>query len=139
MIAAGLRLSPSRVPISISERSAAKASSASVPAKHEPGSISAMKLRRRDVEALEHALEVVADLAHQPVAVGLGEEVVVIEHGLRVAVGAQQHDADGRLVGAQMQDGVFQFARHRERPELGAERVRGLDRGRHGLRTGRAR
>ena len=37
---------------------------------------------RRHVDALEHALKVMADLAHQPVAIGLGEEVVVIEHGL---------------------------------------------------------
>ena len=43
-MAAGCRLSPSRVPISINERSAAKANSASVPAKQEPGSINAMKL-----------------------------------------------------------------------------------------------
>ena len=41
---AGL-LSPSRVPINMYERSVANASSASVPAKQEPGSISANKLR----------------------------------------------------------------------------------------------
>ena len=40
-------LSPSRVPASMYERSAASASSSSVPAKHEPGSISAK--RERDV------------------------------------------------------------------------------------------
>ena len=33
-----------------------------------------------------------------------------------------------------MQDGVFQFARDGERPELVAQRVRGLHRCRHALR-----
>ena len=59
-----------------------------MPAKHEPGSISAIEALGGDVDALEHALEVMADLAHQPVAIGLGEEIVVIEHGLGVAFGA---------------------------------------------------
>ncbi len=80
-----------------------------------------------------------ADLAHQPVAIGLAEEIVVVKHALRIAFGAQQHDADGLLVGAQMQDGVFQFARHGERPELVAERMRGFNRGRDALRRARAR
>ncbi len=42
---AGPRLSPSRVPANITERSAANSSSASVPAKQLPGSISAIRLR----------------------------------------------------------------------------------------------
>ena len=74
------------------------------------------------------------DLAHQPVAIGLGEETVMFEHCLGVAFGAQQQHADGGLIGAQMQDRVFQFARHGQRPEFGTERMRGFDRGRHGLR-----
>ena len=43
--AAGSRLSPSIRPISIYERSAAKTISARNPAKQDPGSITAMRLR----------------------------------------------------------------------------------------------
>jgi hypothetical protein len=45
VIAAGGRLSPARLPDSITDRSAAKAISASVPAKQLPGSTSATRLR----------------------------------------------------------------------------------------------
>ena len=39
------------------------------------------------VDALERALQVMADFAHQPVAIRLQQEIVMVEHGLGVAFG----------------------------------------------------
>ena len=108
--------------MSMSERSAANTSSARVPAKQRAGLDQRDEAARGDVDALEHALEIVPHLAHQPVA--LAEQRVVIEHAWRVALGAEHDEADLRLVGAQVQDGVLQLARERERPERGALLVR---------------
>ena len=82
---------------------------------------------RRYIDALEHAFEVVPDFAHQPVTIVLAEKRVVIQHRQRVAFGAQQDDTDSGFIGAQMQNGVFQFARDGERPEIVAECVGGFD------------
>ena len=78
---------------------------------------------RGHVDALQHALDVMPHLAHEPVVGVSGEKIVVVEHGLRVALGAEDDEAERRLVEAQMQDGIVELARHRQRPEVGAEVV----------------
>ena len=60
--------SPSRVPSSMYERSAASASSSSVPGEARARLDQREERARRDVEALERAPQVEPDLAHQPVA-----------------------------------------------------------------------
>ena len=77
--AAALRLSPSRVPISISERSAAKASSANVPAKQEPGSISAMKLLGVTSTRFKYDVPGAVFLAGNPVATDTSYALLSVE------------------------------------------------------------
>ncbi len=52
---------------SMYDRSAASASSKSVPAKQLPGSIEREEAARRQIEPLQRALDEVDDLAHEPV------------------------------------------------------------------------
>ena len=81
----------------------------------------------RDVEPLQRALEVVADLVDQPVDAGvLGDHPL---EGQRVLDGAPRADHPGaqlQLVGAQPQDEVVELAGHGQRPEVGAELVDAL-------------
>ena len=80
-----------------------------------------------DVEPLQRALEVVADLVDQPVGAGvLGDHPL---EGQRVLDGAPRADHPGaqlQLVGAQPQDEVVELAGHGQRPEVGAELVDAL-------------
>ena len=115
------RLSPARVPENIKARSAAKTSSARLPAKQLPGSISVNRLRAVRSMRLNTRFSIQPDFAHEP----------VIAHARRAmhrrpstAAGspsaAEHDDAEFGLVEAQMQDRVVELARHRERPEIGA-------------------
>ena len=70
-----------------------------------------------DVDALQHALPVVQDLAGEPVAlVGLQERVVG-QHLGRLALRLEDQDADVGLVETQVQDGIVELARQPQRPE----------------------
>src|SRR5205085_409573 len=71
---------------------------------------------RRHVEPLEHAPEIEPDLAHEPVARVLREELVVRLEDVRVALGLQHPDADLVLVRTEVEDEVVELARERDRP-----------------------
>ena len=110
-------------PANITARSAANTSSASVPAKQLPGLDQRDQAARGHVDALEHAAQIEADFAHQPVLRVRLQQRVGGEHAGRLALAAEGENAERGLVQAQMQDRVIQRARQRQRPERGARRM----------------
>ena len=114
-------------PSSMYWRSQASASSSSAPAKHEPRLDQRDQRAGRDVEPLQRALEVVADLVDQPVRPGvLGDHPLERQRVLDGAPRADHPGAQLQLVGAQAQDEVVELAGHGQRPEVGAELVDAL-------------
>ena len=93
MVAGGWS-SSSRLPSSMNERSAARASSASSPTKQLPGSIEGDERARRHVEALERAGPVAPQLVDQPVLGVRAEQVLGGEHRSSVAGGVQHPRPD---------------------------------------------
>lgn len=98
-------------------RSAASATSSSAPAEAAAGLDERDQAAAGDVEAFERALEVVRDLVGQPV-LPAEDGLLVRDHLRRVALAPQDPGAGFDLVGAQLQDGVVQLARHGEEPAV---------------------
>src|SRR3989449_10251612 len=82
---------------------------------------------RGDVEALERALEVESDLAHEPVVLLAGEQPIVGLDPVGPPRGLEHPESGFRLVRAQMEDEIVELTREGERPErraLGADTLR---------------
>ena len=92
---------------------------------------------RGEIEPLQRAPDVADDLAHQPVIAMRVERPIDVQHGLRIARGAQENRADLGLVQPQPEKRIVELAKRPQRPRLIAcllERVR-----RVGLRACRGR
>ena len=75
---------------------------------------------RGHVDAGEGAAHVAQGFAGEPVVLVVQHGGVRRQHGSGVAFGLEQPGADVQLVGAHVQDGVVEFARHRQRVPVGA-------------------
>ncbi len=106
-------------------RSQASASSRSVPAKHEPSSMSANRLREVTSRRLKARRRAADRLADEPVVLQRLQRRVHRERGRWIALGLDQPHADVELVGAHREDRVLELARQRQRIPGGAG---GLDR-----------
>ena len=82
---------------------------------------------RGDVDALEHPLPVLPDLVDQPVRLVGFQKCVAGQHVGALAMRLEDQHGDLKLVDAQMQDGVVEFARHLQRPERRALRDHAVD------------
>ena len=87
-----------------------------MPAKHEPGSISANSDARRDVEPRQRAAQHADRLAHEPVLAVRQHRRRRRRARRRHRLGLQDPGAELELVGAQVEDRVVELARHRQRP-----------------------
>ncbi|MNT01925.1 hypothetical protein D3C72_1364120 [compost metagenome] len=75
---------------------------------------------RRDVQPRQRPAQHADGLAHEPVA-GVGiHQRIGRQHLGGIALGFEDPHADIEVIGAQREDGVVEFARHLERPPLGA-------------------
>ena len=98
-----------------------------MPAKQEPGSISATS--EREVRSTRFSTRFQyrrISRASQCRLIGF-EEGVIGQHLRRIAFGLEHDDGDVAFVGAQIEDGVVQFARKPQRPEFRAELLPCLD------------
>ena len=90
---------------------------------------------RGHVQAAQGAAQQPDGFAHQPVRLVGNECLVHREHGGSVAFGPDQPDADVELVGAQAQNGIFEFTCHLQRIPVGCSSLDLSDRA--GLCSGR--
>jgi hypothetical protein len=81
---------------------------------------------RGHIQAGQRAAQQADGFAHQPVVLVGQQHGVGGQHGGGIAAGLEQPGADFQLVGAHVQDGVVEFARHLQRPPGGTG---GLDAG----------
>ena len=70
---------------------------------------------RRHIQAREGAAQQADGFAHQPMALVGNQGGVAGQNGCCIALRLDQPDADVQLVGAHLQDRVFQLTRHRQR------------------------
>ena len=115
------RSSSSRVPSSMTDRSAAKASSARVPVKHEPGSISAIK-DRDDTSSRLSTRPQQSRISRAKPLIGRPKPVVEREHLLGAAAPLRRGHPRPQLglVEPQVEDGVVQLERRCQQPSLSA-------------------
>src|SRR5258706_49057 len=75
---------------------------------------------RRDIEALQDALHVQHDLAHEAILLVRGEHLVDGEDRARVAARLQRHDADGELVEPELEQRVVELTEGAHGPRVHA-------------------